>query len=150
MNQEECLGIGIEINPSNINICALDTKGEFLEAIQLMAPKPFMPGATIIQICEFIGSNQDFRSLKYIGLCFPGIVDKDCRFIKRSRSYKEWDGVPLAEWLEARLKTKVYIQDTNDCEISMTEHGSSVQIYSAALAVGYRARKKLLSTMITL
>tara|TARA_Y100001968_G_C19446400_1_gene765631 strand:+ start:4006 stop:4437 length:432 start_codon:yes stop_codon:yes gene_type:complete len=141
MTSEECVGIGVEIGSDNLNFCCFNVDGDFFKDFQVLAPKPLMPGAVTIRICEFLEVDQCFKSLKYVGLAFPGIIDQNCRCIKECDLFKGWENVPIVDWLEVRLGLRVYLSSTNDCEVLANLFTPLSSVSAMASTVGYMAQK---------
>ena len=141
MSSEECVGIGVEIEANNINICCFNGNGDFIKDIQLLAPKPLVPGAVTVRLCEFLVVEQKFKHLRYLGLAFPGIIDKECRCIKQCHVFDGWTNVPIAEWLEVRLGIKVFISSTTDCKMFSASFKPISTIPTMPLLVGFMAQK---------
>ncbi|WP_269622816.1 hypothetical protein [Prochlorococcus marinus] len=70
---------------------------------------PLTPGALTVLACEAVDLIDKESSVDFISLAFPGEIDHKRRKIQSCSVWAGWDEVPLADWLEIRLKRKVVI-----------------------------------------
>ena len=147
MDLKYCVGMGVEVNKKYINFCCLNGDGNFIKDIQLLSPNPLMPGAVIIQLCEFVGKYLNFKRVKYVGLCLPGIIDPKARSIKQCMTLSGWNDIPMADWLEVQLQSKVFVGNSNECEIFGSSYSGYFSGSIAAVGVGRLAHKKYVGTI---
>ncbi len=107
--------LGVEIGTEIIRLCRFDYSGQLDLNVQLNIPKPAMPGAVTVAICEnLLTVDPDFRA-NLVGVSLPGKVDSTGRILKSSTQLTEWIDVPLADWLEPRISRRVNLINSIRC-----------------------------------
>ncbi len=93
-----------------------------------MSPKIFLPGLLTVQICEMIEQIDFNHEAFFVAMRLPlsKRIDSTGRIVKDCSESSGWESVPLADWLEFRLKRKVmlvvqgqYPLDIDDSECSV-------------------------------
>ena len=143
--------IGIDIGIKYINICSFSQDGYFLEETQISSPQPLLPGAVTIEICEIMKLLDPNKYLKYVGVCFSSANDRNSRNIENSNNFLGWNDVPIADWLETRLKVKVVLvnlEDTLELGLEYKNSNPNIEdVFIAAIGAGKLAHQKLANTI---
>ncbi len=107
--------IGIDLSGNLLRVCRFDESGELLRAVEMIFPQPSMPGVVTLQICESVEEVDSNNQAVLVGLAFPATIDCSGRVVRNCLRFTGWKEVPLADWLEPRLKRKVTLANDRDC-----------------------------------
>ena len=108
--------IGVDIGKTTINICRFNKKMNVFQEEILKSPQPLMPGAVTIELSEYFKLLQNKKGIEFVGISLPvSLLDED-RFVGECSSLSGWSDVPFADWLEVRLRTKVILGNSKQCE----------------------------------
>ena len=99
--------IGVDIGFNTIRVCRFNLSGTPYLNCQFDIPKPAMPGAVTVTLCEKIESIDPNRLADFAGVSVLGEIDLNGRIIKTCSELPGWIDVPLADCLEPRLSRKV-------------------------------------------
>ena len=110
-------GIGVDIELTTIIASRINQDGNLLACKHNKLPKLAMPGLVTVTLCEVIQLIDPNHEAQLIGVGLPGKVDFGGRRIKECIDMPGWVDVPLADWLEVRLKRKVFISNIEDCHL---------------------------------
>jgi len=109
--------IGVDIGGSSIKLGLFNIEGLLLAATTQPTPQPPMPGAVTIAICEAIEFLDPTNQAEFVGISVPGPIDSFGRIARISINLPGWIDVPLADWLEPRLKRKVILGNDGNCAL---------------------------------
>ncbi len=109
--------IGADIGLTFIKAGRFDESGELLSKAQTQLPQPSMPGAVTVDLCELIQSIDIACEAGFVGVLVKGDVDPKGRTVRTCVYFPGWTDVPLADWLEPRLRRKVVLCKDNDCAL---------------------------------
>lgn len=101
--------LGVDIGLDLINICRFDCFGCLHLYEVFSIPKPSIPGAVTVAICENIESVDPNSQADLVGVSVPGQIDSTGRTLISCQQLPGWNNIPLADWLEPRLSRKVSI-----------------------------------------
>ena len=114
--------IGVDIGSNTFKLCRFNLSGTPYLNCQFDIPKPAMPGAVTVALCEKIESIDPNRLADFVGVSFPGEIDLNGRMIKTCIELPEWIDVPLADWLEPRVSRKVNLFSSTKCSVAGRNH----------------------------
>ena len=114
--------IVVDIGPDTIRLCCFNLSGIPYLNCQFDIPKPAMPGAVTVALCEKIESIDPNRLADFVGVSVPGEIDLNGRMIKTCIELPGWIDVPLAAWLEPRLSRKVKLFNSAKYSVARTNH----------------------------
>ena len=114
--------IGVDIGSNTIRLCRFNLSGTLYLNCQFDIPKPAMPGAVTVALCEKIVSIDPNGLADFVGVSFPGEIDLNGRMIKTCIELPGWIDVPLADWLESRLFMKVNLFSALECSVAGKNH----------------------------
>ncbi len=111
--------IGIHIDSNSIKLARFDHQEKTLAESDIEIPQGSMPGYITVLISREVHDIDPFHDADFVGLCLPAAIDKTSRVVRGCHEFPGWDHVPLAAWLEARLRRKVtlggYGNDPSPC-----------------------------------
>ena len=96
MDFAEFTVIGVEVSFYKIYISIINSNGDFLEASEFASPRPLIPGALTIELCEFIKTIDKRIKSKFVGVSFPGSINDEKRIIQECKAFPGWSNVPIA------------------------------------------------------
>ena len=99
--------LGVDIGLEFIVICRIDCFGNLDLKVKFNTPKPAIPGAVSVAICEQIFLVDPSFQANLVGVCLPGQIDPNRRHLVLSTKLPGWIDVPLADWLEPRICRRV-------------------------------------------
>ena len=118
MRSADKQSIAVDIGFNTIRVCRFNLSGKPYLNCQFDIPKPAMPGAVTVALCEKIESIDPNRLADFVGVSFPGEIDLNGRMIKTCIDLPGWIDVPLADWLESRLLRKVNLFSSLKCSVA--------------------------------
>ena len=95
--------IGIDLGGTAIKIGRYDLKGKSFAEAEFLTPKPSMPGAVTVALCEAVDFIDPDKKAKNIGICLPGPMDSKGRVARVCINLPGWIDVPLADCGPRRL-----------------------------------------------
>ena len=83
----------------------------------MATPQPAMPGAVTVAISEAIDQLDPDHLADLVGIGLPGPMDGSGRISRIAINLAGWQEVPLADWLEPRLKRRVTLANDANCAL---------------------------------
>ncbi|WP_320667794.1 ROK family protein [Prochlorococcus sp. MIT 1307] len=115
MYSSSCHLIGVEIGVETIRLCCFDLSGNPYSISQLELPRPAMPGAVTVALCDKIELIDPDCRADLVGVGLPGVIDITGRTVTSCPMLPGWFDVPLSDWLEPRLSRKVFLNNSIKC-----------------------------------
>jgi glucokinase len=109
--------IGIDLGGTAIKLARFTAKGELLAQLEQPTPQPAVPGAVTMALCEAVAELDPGREAAWVGVGLPGPMDAEARVARICINLPGWEEVPLAEWLEPRLKRRVTLANDGNCAV---------------------------------
>ena len=109
--------IGIDLGGTAIKLARFSAEGELLAQLERPTPQPAVPGAVTMALCEAVAELDPGREAPWVGVGLPGPMDAEARVARICINLPGWEEVPLAEWLEPRLKRRVTLANDGNCAV---------------------------------
>ena len=109
--------LGVDLGGTAIKFGLFSLDGELLADHQRPTPQPATPGSVCVEIVEAIGSLDPDGLASMVGIGLPGPMDADARVARVCINLPGWEEVPLAAWLEPRLKRRVTLANDGNCAL---------------------------------
>ena len=109
--------LGVDLGGTAIKLGLFSRDGELLADHQRPTPQPATPGSVCVEIVEAIGSLDPDGLACMVGIGLPGPMDADARVARVCINLPGWEEVPLAAWLEPRLKRRVTLANDGNCAL---------------------------------
>lgn len=109
--------LGVDLGGTAIKLGLFSWDGELLADHQRPTPQPATPGSVCVEIVEAIGSLDPDGLASMVGIGLPGPMDADARVARVCINLPGWEEVPLAAWLEPRLKRRVTLANDGNCAL---------------------------------
>jgi glucokinase len=109
--------IGVDLGGTAIKLGRFDRQGQLLAEAQVATPQPAMPGAVTVAISEAIEQLDPDHLADLVGIGLPGPMDGSGRISRIAINLAGWQEVPLADWLEPRLKRRVTLANDANCAL---------------------------------
>ena len=109
--------LGVDLGGTAIKLGLFSRDGQLLADHQRPTPQPATPGSVCVEIVEAIGSLDPDGLASMVGIGLPGPMDADARVARVCINLPGWEEVPLAAWLEPRLKRKVTLANDGNCAL---------------------------------
>ena len=113
---ESCV-LGVDLGGTAIKLGLFSLDGELLAEHQLPTPQPATPGSVCVEIAEAISLLDPDGKAAVVGIGLPGPMDADARVARVCINLPGWEEVPLAAWLEPRLKRRVTLANDGNCAL---------------------------------
>ncbi len=107
---------GIHINNERIQGAIFDANGNLQTEKYLDSPKPLMPGATTVLLCDLIQLIDPHYHSKLVGIAVPFFGGSDGPSPKTINTFPYWHDVPFQAWLEIRLHRKIVLLGEETCK----------------------------------
>jgi len=108
--------IGIDLGGTAIKLGRFSEDGTCHQSLTVPTPQPATPEAVLISIIDAISQlNPTANSVKAIGLGTPGPADANGRIARVAINLKNWQNVPLADWLEAKTGLPTILANDANC-----------------------------------
>ncbi|MGL5081762.1 MAG: ROK family protein [Microcoleaceae cyanobacterium] len=108
--------IGVDIGGSAIKLGRYDVQGKCHQALNVPTPQPATPLNMFNTLVEAIAQILPIGSgVVGIGIGLPGPVDAAGRISRIAINLKDWQDVPLAEWVEAKVGIPVVMANDANC-----------------------------------
>ena len=107
--------IGVNLSLMAIRLFSCDLEGRIFAITEESLPKPSMPGAVTVSICEGIDSIDPQRNATLVAVSLKGVLNESGKVVKSWNTHSEWIDVPLAFWLEPRLNRNVSLCTDKQC-----------------------------------
>ena len=109
--------LGVDLGGTAIKLGLFSCDGELLADHRRPTPQPATPGSVCVEIVEAIGSLDPDGLASMVGIGLPGPMDADARVARVCINLPGWEEVPLAAWLEPRLKRRVTLANDGNCAL---------------------------------
>ena len=109
--------LGVDLGGTAIKLGLFSRDGELLADHQRPTPQPATPGSVCVEIVEAVGSLDPDGLASMVGIGLPGPMDADARVARVCINLPGWEEVPLAAWLEPRLKRRVTLANDGNCAL---------------------------------
>ena len=113
---ESCV-LGVDLGGTAIKLGLFSIDGELLAEHQRPTPQPATPGSVCMEIAEAISLLDPDGKAAVVGIGLPGPMDADARVARVCINLPGWEEVPLAAWLEPRLKRRVTLANDGNCAL---------------------------------
>ena len=113
---ESCV-LGVDLGGTAIKLGLFSLDGELLAEHQRPTPQPATPGSVCMEIAEAISLLDPDGKAAVVGIGLPGPMDADARVARVCINLPGWEEVPLAAWLEPRLKRRVTLANDGNCAL---------------------------------
>ena len=113
---ESCV-LGVDLGGTAIKLGLFSIDGELLAEPQRPTPQPATPGSVCVEIAEAISLLDPDGKAAVVGIGLPGPMDADARVARVCINLPGWEEVPLAAWLEPRLKRRVTLANDGNCAL---------------------------------
>ena len=108
---KECHVIGVYIERTSIIGARLNKHGKVFSKGIFHTTQPLMPGASTVELSALIAELDPKEQADLVVIGLQGKINLKTRVILDSIHLSSWVNVPLAAWLEPRVKKKVSIVD---------------------------------------
>ncbi len=129
--------IGVEISRQFIAVCKFVPNTNSIQVFSVELLAPFMPGLVTVTLCDQLLKIVPEYMDCLIGVSCFGQVDNNGRISISSPDLTGWVDVPLADWLEIRLRKKVNLFTSETCrkigEAWMDKHNKRKEKTACAL-----------------
>ncbi|EAR17491.1 ROK family protein [Synechococcus sp. W2B2] len=109
--------LGVDIGGTALKLGLFDADGMLLADLQRPTPQPATPGSVCMELVEAIDTLDPERKAALVGIGLPGPMDAAARVARVCINLPGWEEVPLAAWLEPRLKRKVTLANDGNCAL---------------------------------
>ena len=113
---EPCV-LGVDIGGTALKLGLFSADGALLADLQRPTPQPATPGSVCMELVEAIDMLDPERKAELVGIGLPGPMDAAARVARVCINLPGWEEVPLAGWLEPRLKRKVTLANDGNCAL---------------------------------
>ena len=113
---ESCV-LGVDLGGTAIKLGLFSLDGELLAEHQRPTPQPATPGSVCMEIAEAISVLDPDGKAAVVGIGLPGPMDAEARVARVCINLPGWEEVPLAAWLEPRLKRRVTLANDGNCAL---------------------------------
>ena len=109
--------LGVDLGGTAIKLGLFSLEGELLAEHQRPTPQPATPGSVCVEIVDAISVLDPQGRAAVVGIGLPGPMDADARVARICINLPGWEEVPLAAWLEPRLKRRVTLANDGNCAL---------------------------------
>lgn len=113
---EPCV-LGVDIGGTALKLGLFSLDGTLLAELQRPTPQPATPGSVCMELVEAIDTLDPQRTAERVGIGLPGPMDAAARVARVCINLPGWEEVPLAAWLEPRLKRRVTLANDGNCAL---------------------------------
>ena len=108
--------IGIDLGGTAIKLGRFNEDGICHQSLTLPTPQPATPEAVLAAMVDAISQLEPVEnSVKSIGIGTPGPADATGRIARLAINLKNWQNVPLADWLEAKTGLPTILANDANC-----------------------------------
>lgn len=118
MNDRQILTrvIGVDLGGSAIKLGRYDVLGNCHQSLTVPTPQPATPSAVFSALLDAIlQMTENVQSIGGIGIGLPGPVDASGRISQIAINLKNWQNVPLADWIEEKTGLSVVMANDANC-----------------------------------
>ena len=109
--------LGVDLGGTAIKLGLFSLEGELLAEHQRPTPQPATPGSVCVEIVDAISVLDPHGRAAVVGIGLPGPMDAEARVARICINLPGWEEVPLAAWLEPRLKRRVTLANDGNCAL---------------------------------
>ena len=109
--------LGVDLGGTAIKLGLFSLEGELLAEHQRPTPQPATPGSVCVEIVDAISVLDPDGRAAVVGIGLPGPMDAEARVARICINLPGWEEVPLAAWLEPRLKRRVTLANDGNCAL---------------------------------
>ena len=109
--------LGVDLGGTAIKLGLFSLEGELLAEHQRPTPQPATPGSVCVEIVDAISVLDPHGRAAVVGIGLPGPMDAEARVARICSNLPGWEEVPLAAWLEPRLKRRVTLANDGNCAL---------------------------------
>ncbi|MFO7629545.1 MAG: ROK family protein [Prochlorococcaceae cyanobacterium] len=109
--------IGIDLGGTAIKLGRFDRSLQLLAELTVPTPHPAVPGAVTVAISEAVDQLDPGRQAAVVGIGLPGPMDRAGRLSRIAINLAGWQDVPLAAWLEPRLRRPVTLANDGNAAL---------------------------------
>jgi glucokinase len=109
--------LGVDLGGTAIKLGLFSLQGELLSEHQRPTPQPATPGSVCVEIVDAINFLDPDGRAAVVGIGLPGPMDAEARVARICINLPGWEEVPLAAWLEPRLKRSVTLANDGNCAL---------------------------------
>ena len=113
---ESCV-LGVDIGGTALKLGLFDADGTLLAELQRPTPQPATPGSVCMELVEAIDTLDPQRRAERVGIGLPGPMDAAAWVARVCINLPGWEEVPLAAWLEPRLRRRVTLANDGNCAL---------------------------------
>jgi glucokinase len=108
--------IGIDLGGTAIKLGRFSEDGTCYQSLTVPTPQPATPEAVLVAMVDAISQLEPVEnSVKSIGIGTPGPADATGRIARLAINLKNWQNVPLADWLEAKTGLPTILANDANC-----------------------------------
>jgi glucokinase len=108
--------IGIDLGGTAIKLGRFSEDGTCHQSLTVPTPQPATPEAVLVAMVDAISQLEPVEnSVKSIGIGTPGPADATGRIARLAINLKNWQNVPLADWLEAKTGLPTILANDANC-----------------------------------
>jgi glucokinase len=108
--------IGIDLGGTAIKLGRFSEDGICHQSLTMPTPHPATPEAVLAAMVDAISQLEPVENaVKSIGIGTPGPADVDGRIARLAINLKNWQNVPLADWLEAKTGLPTILANDANC-----------------------------------
>lgn len=108
--------IGIDLGGTAIKLGRFSADGICHQSLTVATPQPATPEAVLAAMVDAISQlNPVENAVKSIGIGTPGPADATGRIARVAINLKNWQNVPLADWLEAKTGLPTILANDANC-----------------------------------
>jgi glucokinase len=108
--------IGIDLGGTAIKLGRFSEDGTCHKSLTVPTPQPATPEAVLVAMVDAISQLEPVEnSVKSIGVGTPGPADATGRIARLAINLKNWQNVPLADWLEAKTGLPTILANDANC-----------------------------------
>lgn len=112
MNKQDMrYAVGVDFGGTSVKIALVDERGTLLSQERIITEDVKGRDEWLSRICSAIDTLKGGKQIVGVGVGVPGFVDFERGFIYELANVPGWNGVPLADLLQARLNLPVYIDN---------------------------------------
>ena len=109
--------LGVDLGGTAIKLGLFSLGGDLLAEHRCPTPQPATPGSVCVAIVEAIDALDPDGLASVVGVGLPGPMDAQARVARVCINLPGWEEVPLAAWLEPRLKRRVTLANDGNCAL---------------------------------
>jgi len=109
--------IGVDVGGTALKLIRCTEAGVATAELELPTPQPAMPGAVAMAVADAIAQLDPEGLANRVGIGHPGPADGAGRVARLAINLEGWQDVPLADWLEPRIRRPVTLANDANCAL---------------------------------